>query len=265
MVKANAAGIRQVFEVEGAELMAAAGPGPLHASPQAHVADIVPFGGAPNVLAPALEYDLGQLLRLTVALAAERDGGVGRHGHRHAVVANDVLITGAEIDGGAEEGAHAVGVADLAHPGGADRLRGRLQGRRQQGLQRLRLRLKHDGEGAGCHELGTGVDRLNLCHFVLCLNESHLCLLLPETVLMIARGDRELRQGFTFHQVWAFAIMRGPPPPESAEGVCPPTTQRRWPRRRPSSMRRTCSGPSCALPGRSSSSRSASRWCNWWK
>src|SRR3990170_8518148 len=119
MVKANAAGIRQVFEVEGGELMAAGGPAALHASPQAHVADIVPFGGAPNVLALALEYDLGELLRLTVELAPKRDGGVGRHGHRHAVVADDVLITGANVDSGAEEGAHAVGVADLAHPGGA--------------------------------------------------------------------------------------------------------------------------------------------------
>src|SRR3990170_7340549 len=101
MVKANAAGIRQVFEVEGGELMAAGGPGALHASPQAHVADIVPFGGAPNVLALTLEYDLGQLLRLAVELASERDGGVGRRGHCHAVVADDISKTGAEIDGGA--------------------------------------------------------------------------------------------------------------------------------------------------------------------
>src|SRR4030067_963992 len=52
VVKANAARIRQVFEVEGGELMAAGVPGALHTSPQAHVTDIVPFGLTPNV--PAL-------------------------------------------------------------------------------------------------------------------------------------------------------------------------------------------------------------------
>src|SRR3990172_6886357 len=43
VVKANAARIRQVLEVEGRELVPAGGPGALHASAQAHIADIVSF------------------------------------------------------------------------------------------------------------------------------------------------------------------------------------------------------------------------------
>src|SRR3989304_4479698 len=140
VVKANAVRAGKVLEVEGGELLAAAGPGALDAPPQAPVADFVAFGAAPDVLALVLEYDLGQLLGLAVELASEDDGGVGGHRHRHTVVANDISITGANVDGGAEEGARAVRVADLAHPARPGRLRGRLQGRRQQGLHRLRRR-----------------------------------------------------------------------------------------------------------------------------
>src|SRR3989304_7733016 len=127
VVKANAVGAGKVLEVEGGGLVAAGGPGALHAPAPTHVAGIGAFGGAPDVLALVLEYDLGQLLGLAVELASEDDGGVGGHRHRHAVVADDVSIAGANVDGGAEEGPHAVGVADLAHPGGAYRLSGRLQ------------------------------------------------------------------------------------------------------------------------------------------
>src|SRR3990172_10886671 len=56
VVEAGAVGTGKVLEVERGHLVAAGGPGALHASSQAHVADLVALGGAPDVLAPLLQY-----------------------------------------------------------------------------------------------------------------------------------------------------------------------------------------------------------------
>ncbi len=181
VVEAAAVSADKILEVEGGGLVAASAARTIHSPAQAHVADIIALGRTPDVLALPLEHDLGELLRLTVQLTAEDDRRVGGYGHRHAVVADEVVVAGAHVQGSAQERAHAVGIPYLSDPGVAHRLGGGLQGRRQERPHRLRLRLEANGQSARGHELGTGVDSLEPSHLVGGLDESHVFLLdLPE-------------------------------------------------------------------------------------
>src|SRR3972149_2038703 len=110
-----------------------AGPGTLHPPPQAQVPDLIALGGTPNVLALPLKHDLGHPLGLAVQLAAEGHCRIGRYRHRHAVVADEIAVAGANVKRGAPERAHAVRLPDLADPGRPHRLRRRLQGRGGEG------------------------------------------------------------------------------------------------------------------------------------
>ena len=103
--------------MEGGAFAAAGGGGARHAAAQAHQPDFMSLGVAPDVLVLLFEDYLRELLGLAIQFPAKNNRLGRRHGHRHAIVANDVFVTRLDVQSSAEKRPNAVGVADLADPG----------------------------------------------------------------------------------------------------------------------------------------------------
>src|SRR5438132_3904794 len=118
-VEAGAVYSRSELEVEGRAFTAAGGGGACHPAAQAHQAGFMSLGVAPNVLVLLFEDYLRELLGFTIQFSSKNNRLGCRHGHGHAIVANNVFVAGLDVQSSAEKGPSAVGVAELADPGAA--------------------------------------------------------------------------------------------------------------------------------------------------
>ena len=170
-VEAGAVHARREFEVESRRLASARGGGACHAAAHAHQPDFVSLGVAPDVLVLLLENDFRELLGLAVEFSTKDDCFGCRHGHRDAVVADDVLVTSLDVESCAEERPDAVGVSDLTDPGAPKRLRCGFQRRGKKLSDDFRRRLEHDRQVPRSQEMTTREGLLNAPNFVGCFNE----------------------------------------------------------------------------------------------
>ena len=128
--------------------------------------------------------DVGDLLRLAVELAPEDDGAVRRHGHGDGVVADDALVLAAHVETPGAEGLKRVADPDVGDADRGDGFVDRLQGRREDGGNDVRVGAEAGGNAAEGLELGRGVELLEAADLLegLHVAERHAGLLLGEVV-----------------------------------------------------------------------------------